>query len=103
MTNTTKPTVQALAGTVPVEDLDTFVQILTTWHAEKCVVVQHLLAVPEGSEFEIGDGAEAKTLVMSGDVLAGFKLGIEMAMMHLGTLPFVAEMEDAPVQPNAAD
>lgn len=80
---------QAAEPDFPVEDLDQFVAILTTWHAEKCAVVQHLLEVPEGSSFEI-DGVE---LVMTLEVLRGFKLGVEMAMMQLGTLPFVAEME----------
>jgi hypothetical protein len=72
-----------------VEDLDQFVAILTSWHTDKCAVVQHLLTVPEGSSFEIG----GEKLVMTADVLRGFKLGVEMAMMQLGTLPFVAEME----------
>lgn len=75
-----------------VEDLDQFVQILTVWHAEKCAAVQHLLTVPEGSTFEI----EGKETVLVGSALDAFKLGIEMTMMQLGSLPFVAEMEDEP-------
>ena len=82
---------------IEVDNLDQFVQILTTWHAEKCAIVQHLLAVPEGTTFEIGDDS----LVLSGPALAGFKFGIEMAMMQLGTLPFVAELEDEPVPESA--
>lgn len=75
-----------------VEDLDQFVQILTVWHAEKCAAVQHLLTVPEGSTFEI----EGKETVLIGAALDAFKLGIEMTMMQLGSLPFVAEVEDEP-------
>ena len=82
----------AAPTTVPVEDLDQFVRILTAWHMEKCALVQHLLEVPEGSTFEVGDDKE---IVMTGAALDGFKLGIEMAMMQLGTLPFEAEMEEA--------
>ncbi len=85
------------SDTVVVEDLDQFVQIIAHWHEQKCVAVQHLLQVPEGTEFQVGDGAEATTVTLSGDMLDGFKFGIEMAMMQLGTLPFAAELEDAPV------
>lgn len=79
-------------ATVPVEDLDQFVRILTGWHMERCALVQHLLEVPEGSTFEV----DGKEIVMTGATLDGFKLGIEMTMMQLGTLPFEAEMEDEP-------
>ena len=85
--------------TVEIDDLNGFVQILIAWHAEKCGVVQHLLSVPEGTAFEIDDRVNAEQLILSGDTLKGFKFGIEMAMMQLGTLPFVAEFEDAPVAP----
>lgn len=81
---------QQLLETLGVEDLDTFVRILTGWHTEKCATVQHLLEVPEGTAFEIGD----ESLVLEGAALAGFKFGIEMAMMQLGKLPFVAEFEE---------
>lgn len=80
---------------IVIDDLSKFVQVLATWHAEKCAVVQHLLAVPEDTAFEIGD----ETLVLAGPALAGFKFGIELAMMQLGTLPFVAELEDEVVHP----
>ena len=88
--------------TIPVESLDQFVMILTAWHSEKCQVVQHLLTIPEGSEFEVGNDDEEKTkIVLTGDALAAFKLGVEMAMMQMGELPFVAEMEDEPVPEHA--
>ena len=78
---------------IEIDDLSQFVQILTSWHAEKCALVQHWLAVPEDTAFEIND----ETLVLTGPALAGFKFGIEMAMMQLGTLPFIAEIEDEAV------
>lgn len=90
------------SDTIPVESLDQFVMILTAWHSEKCQVVQHLLTIPEGSEFEVGnDGEEKTTIILTGDSMAAFKLGIEMAMMQMGELPFVAEMEDGPAANDA--
>ena len=87
----TKPE-QVQSELLQVEDLNQFVQILSAWHTEKCAAVQHLLTVPEGSTFEI----EGKEVVLVGAALDAFKLGIEMTMMQLGTLPFIAEVEDEP-------
>jgi hypothetical protein len=83
-----------LAGVVQVDDLDHFVAITTAWHTQRVGQVKQLLEVPEGTAFEIGEGSEATEIVLTGDTLAGFKFGLEMALMQLGTLPFVAEMED---------
>lgn len=84
--------------TVAIENLDQFVTILARWHAEKVATIKHLLAIPEGSAFEIG----TDTLVLTPDVLAGFKFGLEMALMQLGELPFVAEREEAAASDIAA-
>lgn len=75
---------------VEVQDLDQFVRHLTAWHTHKVAAVKHLLDIPEGSEFEVG----GKSIVMTGDALTGFKLGVEMALMPLGELPFLAELEE---------
>lgn len=92
------------AETVHIESLDKFVQILTSWHAEKCAVVQHLLDVPEGSEFQVCDegGDNPTTITMNADLLAGFKFGIEMTMMQLGTLPFGVEYTPEALPADAA-
>ena len=75
---------------VEVNTLDQFVRFLTQWHMEKCAAVQHLKEVPDGATFEI----DGKELVLTGANMEGFKFGIEMTLMQLGTLPFVAEVED---------
>lgn len=87
--------VQDQPDVLPIDSVDQLFQVLTAWHGERCAVVQQLLEIPEGAEFQIGDeGAEKQTITLTGEALAGFKFGIEMTMMHLGTLPFVAEMVD---------
>ena len=78
---------------IEVADLDTFVAYMAAWHSERCALVQHFLGIPEDTVFEIGD----KKLTLIGPALEGFRLGIEIAMMQLGTLPFAAEVEDEPV------
>lgn len=76
---------------IPVENLNDFVRMLAGWHANAVTKVQHLQQVPVDSVFQVEDETE---IVMTPPVLAGFKLGIELAMDQLGTLPFAVELED---------
>ena len=75
--------------TLVIEDMNQFVQILVAWHSEKVKVLEHMLQVPDGSVMET-NGIEA---TLTGDLLVGFKAGIELALMELGTLPFAYETE----------
>ena len=78
------------ADTVEVNSLDRFVHFLSHWHANKVATLEHMKQIPEGSEIEI-QGQESK--VVQGDFLAGYKTGIQLALMELGELPFTAEVE----------
>lgn len=78
--------------TVPVESLDTFVQLLSHWHASKVKVLEHMLTIPPGTEADLESFG---TVVLSGDTHRGFVLGLSLALIELGTLPFVAEPTDA--------
>lgn len=101
MTDAPTPTAQELAGTVPVESAEHFAQLVMAWHAHQIAQLRHALTVPEGTTFEIGDGDDVKDLVLEGPALAGFKFGIELAIMRLGTLPFAVELEPDAPQPDA--
>ena len=91
---------QAVPDTVEINDVNQFATAVIHWHKGRMGQLHHLLKVPEGTTFEVGEGAEATKIELSGDVLAGFKFGVEMAIMQFNELPFVAEMEppsgDAP-------
>lgn len=77
--------------TVPISSLDNFVKLLTGWHMNKVQTLRHMMEIPEGSEMTTGeDGAVLK---LTGEALAGFKAGIELSLMELGTLPFSVEFE----------
>ena len=75
--------------TLVIEDMNQFVQILVAWHSEKVKVLEHMLQVPDGSVMET-NGIKA---TLTGDLLAGFKAGIELVLMELGTLPFAYETD----------
>lgn len=78
--------------TVPVEDLDTFVKLLTEWHNNRKAVLGHMLTIPEGTEVSVNDG---ELHVLEGDLLKGFHIGVTTALIELGTLPFAVEFDEA--------
>lgn len=79
-----------------VEDLDKFVLLLADWHKQKVDLLQHMMEVPEGTEVSFNE-EPAKPL--EGDRHEGFRLGLSVALMELGNLPFAyeASKDDAPV------
>lgn len=87
MTTEEKPPV------LKIESVSQFVGLLMAWHAHKVKVLEHMISVPENTEMSIDGG---KTVALTGEMLQGFKAGIALSLMELGTLPFVAIEEDAP-------
>lgn len=85
---------------LPIQDINHFAALLRDWHTGKVSLLEHMLTIPDGTEMVI-DGGDPKPL--TGDTLTGFKAGLSLALMELGTLPFVYETEaeqatDEPVQ-----
>ena len=82
-----------------VTGLDHFITLLTDWHNRQVATVKHLQTVPSGITVVIGEDDEAEHKTLEGDFLAGFHLGLGLALNYLGTLPFMAEyVDDASTQ-----
>lgn len=99
-TNTQEPTTsgeQSPSAMIPVDNIHEFVHFLNGWHQERVKQLRHMIEMPEGITMIVGEGAEEKSVTMEGQLLAGFKAGVELALMQLGTLPFSVELEDAEV------
>lgn len=79
------------SDTIVIESVEQFVSITCAWHTDKVKVLEHMLSIPEGTKIEVAGQPEA---TLTGDMLAGFKAGIELSLMQLGTLPFAAELEE---------
>ena len=62
-----------------------FGALLLNWHHRQISTIKHFLAVPEGVEVQVG---EEEQITLSGDVLRGYKLGLELSLHYLSTLPF---------------
>lgn len=75
------------------EELGEFVELLTEWHRNK---VGNLRDVQEGSKegtlLKLGDDDEG--FALTGREAEFFKLGIEVALIELGTLPFKVTVND---------
>lgn len=79
--------------TLIVEDIDQFIQLLSGWHETKVKTLEHFLSMPEGIEVTFNNEAPQ---ILSGDLHKGFLMGLSLALMELGTLPFGVEVEDQP-------
>ena len=77
---------------VPVETVDQFGTLLLRWFGNTNQRLKHLLTLPVGTEFQIG---EDKSFKLTGDAHRGFLLGVHLALMELDTLPFTSEPEPA--------
>lgn len=86
--NTPEPTEPP---TQEVNDLDTFVRLLASWHGKRVKRLEDLMATPEGTKVTM-DGKVG--LELSGDILKAFQFGVAMALSQLGTLPFEAEFAE---------
>ncbi len=88
-------------STIEIQDLNQFVRMLASWHAQKVKTLKYMLTVPEGTEMTI-TGDETVKAALTGDMLVGFKAGIELSLIELGELPFLYETEPEEVVAPAA-
>ncbi len=80
---------------VALTNVDLFAAHLVAWHKRKVAMLQHMLDIPDGSEFTVNIDSVEQTVILTGDALVAFRGGLATALMELGTLPFVAIAEPA--------
>lgn len=85
------PNDKKLTNTIVVEDINQFVKLLSAWHSSKVDVLNHMMEIPSGTEVTFNSN---EPVVLEGNVLKGFVMGISLSLMELGELPFAAEMEE---------
>jgi hypothetical protein len=68
-----------------IESIDQMYSLFHQWHAEKCGVLNHMLNIPEGTVIEDSAGIKHE---LSNEYLAGFKSGVEVALIELTEMPF---------------
>lgn len=78
-------------GVVSITDMDTLVRALLHWHGNKLKVIEHMKSIPEGTEVTVDDG---EPMILQGDLLKGFQLGLAYAVSEFNPLPFTFELED---------
>ena len=99
MTEATQAEAPVASLTIEIDDLEQFVRILAGWHEQKVKTLKHMLEMPEGVEMVVSGETP---VVLTGDLLAGLKAGIEVALMELGELPFLYEIEPEVAEPTPA-
>lgn len=81
---------QSGEDTIIIEDVNQFVALTAAWHNKKVQTLEHMMEIPSGTEATFNKG---EPMILEGDLLKGFVLGLQMALMELGTLPFKAELD----------
>lgn len=76
----------------PIDDIETFAAVVTSWHATCMYELSHTLKIPPGTEVCIDDETP---IVLEGDTLKGFLLGVQSSLVCFGKLPFFSEDQAA--------
>lgn len=82
--------------TMMIDSLDDFVRVLLHWHQNKVGLLMHMMSIPPGTEVSDSETPNEPPLVLQGDALKGFQLGLKTALHEMGSLPFEAELEIVP-------
>jgi hypothetical protein len=77
-----------------ITSVDQMYNLFHEWHQQKVGILTHMLSIPEGTVIEDSEGVKHE---LTNDYLAGFKSGVEVALIELTTLPF------QPVTPTGDD
>jgi len=80
--------------TINVNTIDDMMSVLYHWHAEKVAVLKHMINVPDEAKVTID---EKRELILKGEVREAFKLGLTLALIEMGKLPFVVELQGEPM------
>lgn len=77
---------------VVIDSLDMFAAVVAKWHQSCIRELQYTLKVPEGTELCID---EENPIALEGELLKGYLLGIQTAIVCIGKLPFFEDVESA--------
>ena len=77
--------------TIQLDSMEALAMAFAHWHQNKVKVLQHYMSIPEGSEIAFDS---EKVIVLSGVSRDGFIAGLQYALMEIGELPFVLDLED---------
>lgn len=80
---------------IEIKSLDNFILVLMDWHETKVKELEHLLSIPEGIAVSVN---EEPPLTLQGDLHKGFLIGLSVALIELGHLPFISSEEISPEQ-----
>ena len=83
-----------LPETLEVQSLEHFIASISDWHGTRVQELEQIMQVPEGISVTFNEDAPVDLV---GDLRQGFIMGISLALMRIGTLPFVVQDVDEPI------
>lgn len=83
------PHIEPVSLETPVlHDIDTLAHSVITWHENKLATLKHLRDIPDGTTFSVDNSKEE---ILTGALLEGFKLGLDVSLIEIKDLPFYKE------------
>lgn len=82
-----------------ITDLNSFANVIVHWHHNVQSQLSHMVQIPAGAaiEYEAEDKpGVTETIVLEGDTLKAYRIGVLTAMNAIEVLPFKAIVEDEP-------
>ena len=83
--------------TIEITSIDSFAQLLASWHANRLNQLEQAMNVPDDVAIEFTD-ENGEVVTLTAEQRAGFKAGMTIAKSLFEELPFVFSQEDAPEQ-----
>lgn len=99
MSNDTKMTATEQEDMAPIQNLDQFAMLVAVWFDNAHAQGKQLLNIPDSQPamIDFNDGQGEQELILTGDMLTGFKAGVIAMASTFGELPFGATV--APTEP----
>lgn len=88
-----------------ITDLNDFANLFMNWHHNVQATLNHMAQIPDGAGIEyVNDKTpdQVDTIILTGDALKAYRLGVLTAMAQIEKLPFQAVVEDEPAPANDA-
>lgn len=87
---------QATEEAMPINTMDQLAFLIASWFEGNRAQLDHLLEVPDGTSIsvQLSEDGPQEELVLTGDVLKGFRAGMIVAASIFDALPFAADVTE---------
>jgi hypothetical protein len=80
-----------------ITNTDEFASLVARWHLQGMKQAEHMLEMPEGheAEYQANENEEPVRIVLTGDALIAFRMGVMTGADCFANLPFTYSLDEA--------